>query len=66
MSSNSSRRLGFKQMLADLEANSRRAAELPEPDPSLTPISSYACDDPVVHRESSPMGREQERHKVPA
>jgi hypothetical protein len=44
------KQLGFKQMLAGLEANSMRAAKLPKTDPSLPRISSYACDDPVVHR----------------
>lgn len=60
MSSNSNRRLSFERMLAGLEANSKRAAKLPEPDPSSPQISSYAADDPVVHRASVSAGKDAE------
>jgi hypothetical protein len=66
MSSNSDKQRSFEQMLAGLEANSMRAAKLPKTDPSLPRISSYACDDPVVHRASASPGKRRERDKVPA
>lgn len=66
MSSNTNRRRDFERMMADVEANSRRAATLPEANPSSPRISSYAVDDPVVHRQGASASGQRVRVRVPA